>query len=173
MTVAYDKSWFSGRGWGQQLFSFQSPAVHWMARPSSLNWLSCRDPSQTPHSLNATPLCTENPFFHWKVLRRIPFPKTGSYTSPHFLSSMPTKRAEYCFESTVSGGENSMSSAANSVSSASNSVSSIWHTNNRLRGTHWVPSPELSEAKQSHWARCFWRRAEGVSIEEVRVPKPS
>ena len=38
---------------------------------------------------------------------------------------------EYCF-----GGENSLSSAANSVSSAKNSVSLLWHTNNRLRGTH-------------------------------------
>ena len=34
------KSWPSGRGWGQQLFSFRSPAVHWMAQTSSLNLLS-------------------------------------------------------------------------------------------------------------------------------------
>ena len=38
---------------------------------------------------------------------------------------------EYCF-----GEENSLSFTANSVSSAKNSVSSLWHTNNRLRGTH-------------------------------------
>ena len=34
-----------------------------MARTSSLNCLSCRDPYQTPHSLNPSPLFTENPFF--------------------------------------------------------------------------------------------------------------
>ena len=56
------KSWFSGRGWGQQLFSFQSPAVQWMARTSSLNCLSCRNPYQTPDSLNCLPS------FHWKPL---------------------------------------------------------------------------------------------------------
>ena len=56
------KSWFSGRGWGQQLFSFQSPAVQWMARTSSLNCLSRRHPYQTPDSLNCLPP------FHWKPL---------------------------------------------------------------------------------------------------------
>ena len=54
------KSWFSGRGGGQQLFNFQSPVVQWMARTSSLNCLSCRNPYQTPHSLNFLPP------FHWK-----------------------------------------------------------------------------------------------------------
>ena len=39
-------------GFGQQLFNFRSPAVHWMARTSSLNCLSCRNPYQTP-------------FIHW------------------------------------------------------------------------------------------------------------
>ena len=59
------KSWCSGRGWGQQLFSFQSPAVHWIARTSSLNCLSCRDPYQTPHSLNCLPpFSLKCPFFH-------------------------------------------------------------------------------------------------------------
>ena len=58
------KNWsrFSGRGWGQQLFTFQSPAVHWIARTSSLNCLSCRNPCQTPDSLNCLPP------FHWKPL---------------------------------------------------------------------------------------------------------
>ena len=65
------------------------------------------------------------------------------------------KRAEYCFESTVSEKRNSLSFTANSVSSAKNSVSSLWHTNNRLRGTHWVRSPELSEPKKTHWVRCL------------------
>ena len=57
---------------------------------------------------------------------------------------------EHCF-----GRENSLSSAANSVSSAKNSVSSIWHTNNRLTGTHWALALELSEAKKPHWAQCL------------------
>ena len=60
--ASFLKSWFSGRGWGQQLFSFQSPAVQWIARTSSLNCLSCRNPYQTPHSLNCLPP------FHWNPL---------------------------------------------------------------------------------------------------------
>ena len=57
---------------------------------------------------------------------------------------------EYCF-----GEENSLSSAANSVSSARNSVLSRLHTNNRLKGTHWVRSLELNEPKKTHWVRCL------------------
>ena len=72
------KSWFSGRGWGQQLFTFQSPAVHWMARTSSLNCLSCRNPYQTPHSLNCLPP------FHWKPL---------FFTEKCFVASPPPKSA--------------------------------------------------------------------------------
>ena len=34
-----------------------------MARTSSLNCLSCKNPYQTPHSLNPSPLFTENPLF--------------------------------------------------------------------------------------------------------------
>ena len=68
------KSWFLGRGWGQQLFSFQSPAVHWMARTSSLNCLSCRKPYQTPHSVNCLPLFTEKPFFSLKSASLRPLP---------------------------------------------------------------------------------------------------
>ena len=50
-----------------------------MARTSSVNCRSCRNPYQTPHSLNASPLLTEKTFFcHWKVLRRIPFPKSAA-----------------------------------------------------------------------------------------------
>ena len=58
----FGKSRFLGRGWGQQLFNFQSPAVQWMAWTSSLNCLSCRNPYQTPDSLNCLPP------FHWKPL---------------------------------------------------------------------------------------------------------
>ena len=38
-----------------------------------------------------------------------------------------------------------------------NSVSSLFffHTNNRLRETHWVRSPELSEPKKTHRVRCL------------------
>ena len=71
--VGLSKSWFSGRGWGQQLFSFQSPAVHWIARTSSPNCLSCKNPYQTlanspftelppPFSLKNPVFCTENCF---------------------------------------------------------------------------------------------------------------
>ena len=71
-------SWFSGRGWGQQLLTFQSPAVHWMARASSLNCLSCRNPYQTPHSLNCLPP------LHWKPL---------FFTEKCFVASPPQKSA--------------------------------------------------------------------------------
>ena len=46
----------------KSLFSFQSPAVQWMARTSSLNCLSCRNPYQMPDSLSCLPP------FHWKTL---------------------------------------------------------------------------------------------------------
>ena len=78
------------------------------------------------------------------------------------MASIPKKRArkraEYCFESTVSEERThwaSLSFTANSVSSAKNSVSSLWHTHNRPRGTHWVRSPELSEPQKTHWVRCL------------------
>ena len=45
-------------------FDFQSPAVHWMARTSSLNGLSCRIPYQNLDSLNALhPFSEEALFF--------------------------------------------------------------------------------------------------------------
>ena len=68
------------------------------------------------------------------------------------------KRAEYCFESTVSEKRThwaSLSFGANSVSSAKNSVSSLLPTNNRLKGTQWVRSPELSEPRKTHWVWCL------------------
>ena len=72
------QSWFSDRGWGQQHFTFQSPAVHWMARTSSLNCLSCRNPYQTPIHWIASPLFTENPIFFTKSASSHPLPKIGS-----------------------------------------------------------------------------------------------
>ena len=53
---------------------------------------------------------------------------------------------EYCF-----GIENSLSSVENSVSSAKNSASSLWHTSNRLRGTQWFLTLELSGCQKPHW----------------------
>ena len=61
--------WFSGRG---------RPAVHWIARTSSLDCLSCRNPYQTPHSLNCLPP------FHWKT----PF-----FTEKCFVASPSQKSA--------------------------------------------------------------------------------
>ena len=75
-SVLIAKSGFSGRGWGQQLFSFQSPAVQWMARTSSLNSLSCRNPYQTPHSLNCLPpFSLKTPFLSLKSASSHPLPK--------------------------------------------------------------------------------------------------
>ena len=34
-------------------------------------------------------------------------------------------------------------------------MSSLWRTNNRLKGTQWVRSPELGEGQKTHWARCL------------------
>ena len=64
---------------GQQLFSFQTPTVHWMPRTSSLKCLSCGNHYQTLRSLKASPLFTEKPLSSLKVLRRIPFPKISLY----------------------------------------------------------------------------------------------
>ena len=61
-----------------------------MARTSSLNCLPC----QTPHSLNASPLFIEKPFFYWHVLRHIPFPKIGSYLPPP-TPSLPISLPEH------------------------------------------------------------------------------
>ena len=73
---------FSGRGWGQQLFSFQSPAVHWMARTSSLNCLSCRNPYRTPNALNCLPP------FHWKAF---------FFTEKRFVASPSPKNRLECY----------------------------------------------------------------------------
>ena len=55
------ESWVSGRGWGLQLFSFQSLVVHWMGGP--LHWIAF------PVKSSANPSFTEClPPFHWKTL---------------------------------------------------------------------------------------------------------
>ena len=61
-----------------QLFSFRSPAVQWMARTSSLNCLSCRNPYQTPASLNCLPPSHwKNPFFTEKCFVASPSQKSA------------------------------------------------------------------------------------------------
>ena len=48
--------------------------------------LSCRNPDQTPHSLNVSPRFTEKTIFclflpHWEALCRIPFPRIASFST--------------------------------------------------------------------------------------------
>ena len=80
-----------------------------MARTSSLNCLSCRNPYQTPHSLNPSPLFTENPFFFTESASSDPLPKNrllsqvsgmcraivfllgGNFTHPPFHAFFPKK----------------------------------------------------------------------------------
>ena len=51
---------------------------------------------QTPHSLNPSPVFSENLFFHWRVFRHIPFPKIGSCIFPG--AETPTKVThKHCF----------------------------------------------------------------------------
>ena len=53
-----------------------------MARTSSLNCLSYRNPHQAPHSLNASPLFTEKPFFCTeKCFVAAPSQRKGSYVT--------------------------------------------------------------------------------------------
>ena len=46
-----------------------------MARTSSLNYLSCGSPCQTPHSLNASPVFTEKSLLSLKIASLHPLPK--------------------------------------------------------------------------------------------------
>ena len=72
---------FLSQRWGQQLFTFQSPAVHWIARTSSLNCFSCRNPYQTPHSVNCLPPFHWKPLFSLKSASSHPFPKNRLWQS--------------------------------------------------------------------------------------------
>ena len=76
------KSRFSGRGRGQQFFTFQSPAVHWIAQTSSLNCLSCRILTKPLIHWIASPLFTENPFFSLKSASSHPLPKNRLWKIP-------------------------------------------------------------------------------------------
>ena len=68
------KSWFSGRDEDRNFSVFRVRAF--TESPDLWNCLSCRNPYHTPHSLNCLPpFSLKSPFFHWKVLRRIPFPE--------------------------------------------------------------------------------------------------
>ena len=87
------------RGWGQRLFSFQIPAVQRMARTSSLNCLSFRNPYQNPHSLNCLPP------FHWKSLFSLksasshPLPKNRLWSSFFYFFAVflegPTRKPRH------------------------------------------------------------------------------
>ena len=63
------------------------------------------------------------------------------------------KRAEYCFESTVSEKRThraSLNFGANSLSSAKNSVSSFWHTNKRAERNSLSSLAGTRESKTTH-----------------------
>ena len=76
-------------------------------------------------------------------------------------------RLKSCVPTTLGNGRNTVSRVlfqkrdltdfwANSVSSTKkNSASSPWHTNNRLRGTHWVELSWTRWGQKTHWARRF------------------
>ena len=107
-----------------------------------------RTGSSAPHSRGeAAEIPPKGPF--WAQLA--PFG-----LSPRLDFPNSRKRAEYCFESTVSEKRThwaSLSFTAHLVSCAKHSVSLFWLTENRLRGTHWVLSPELGEGQKTHWVR--------------------
>ena len=86
----------------------------------------------------------------------------------HFLGELVTrgielpvsrKRAEYCFGSTVSENSLSLTECCGKLGEFCDKLGefalSLWHTNSRLRGTHWVLSPELGEGQKTHWVRCL------------------
>ena len=90
------------------------------------------------------------------------------------FSRVSRKRAEYCFESTVSEKGThwaSLSFGANSVSSAKNLVSSPLHTNARLKGTHWARSPELSEPRKNSLSSVFENRTLRNRTRPVSTPE--
>ena len=74
----YDKSWFSGRGEDNNFSLFRvrrftewPGPLHWIAFPVKI--------LPNPPFTELPPPCSlKTPFFHWKVLRRIPSPKIGS-----------------------------------------------------------------------------------------------
>ena len=77
---------------------------------------------------------------------------------PNTVPPKIRKRAEYCFESSRRRELTEphwVLRQTRWVLRKKNSVSSLWHTNNRLKGTHWAPSPELGEGQKTHWVRCL------------------
>ena len=93
--VNVNQSRFSGRGWGQQLFSLQSPAVQCMARTSLLNCLSCRNPYQTPVHWIASPHFTEKLFFSLKSASPHPLPKNRLWVTWEPPSSTCVKMEQF------------------------------------------------------------------------------
>ena len=69
------KSWFWGRGWRQQFFNFR--VRRFSEWPEPLHWVAFPVGILTKPLIHwtASPFSLKNPFFQWKVLRRIPFPK--------------------------------------------------------------------------------------------------
>ena len=71
------------------------------------------------------------------------------------------ERAEYCFERNVS--EERTHRVLRSTAKK-NSVSLIWHTNNRLRGTHWVLLVRVKKLTEfGVWNRTLRNRIRPVS----------
>ena len=158
----------SGRRRGQQLSSFQSPVVHWMAWTSLLNCLSCRSPYQAlPH-------------FHWKRLFwiakcfiaftspksapiivgrlfwRTEFPNCGwRFPTKEGVHWVTRKRAEYCFKSTVRERELTEFCVKLGEFCKKRGELAVPHTNNRPRGAHQARSPELGKALKNSQSSVF------------------
>ena len=91
---------------------------------------------RTPHSrVRARPLSKVHQLadFHWPVRLQ----SSGALSHRKSENPMPSKIPS----AKIPLAQWMMFQRKNSVSSARNSVSSLWHTNNRLKGTHWVLSP--------------------------------
>ena len=93
---------------------------------------------------------------------------TTTHPIPHLTPS------ELCIVFLVSQGplENLPSSAADSRVLQKNLVSSLWHTNARLRGTHWVLSP-LSSAFETLLSETVFGPFPSSETEQQPEPEPS
>ena len=81
-------------------FSEWPEALHWIAFPVEI--------LTTPDSLELPPpFSLKTPFFHWKVLRRIPFPKIGSDQHPIIqlqwwsMASMQSDPCQPCLQPAI------------------------------------------------------------------------
>ena len=73
--ACYSRSWFSGRGWGQQLSIFR--VRRFSEWPEPLHWIAFAVEILTKPLIHwiASPLFTENPFFSLKSASSHPLPK--------------------------------------------------------------------------------------------------